>query len=343
MHDNYNNKKVFVGIDVHKKKYIVVCCSEGEIVKKWSTAALPDNLCTQIKKYFKGAEIYSVYEAGFSGYVLHRKLVTSGISNIVINASSLEIATNDKVKTDRRDAKKMAVQLYSGRLKGIYIPTETEELSRLLSRHRENLIRARTKITLQIKSKLFQFGHLGPDDNPTASLKWIKGLQLKEFPTELKYVIEDLCDRWTSLTERLNLLKKELDEQAGKDDNDLIYKSVPGVGSVSSRLLSNELGDLSRFKNEKKLFCYLGLTPSEKSSGETRILGGITHSGSPRIRHILIQVAWRAIKLNPKLNSFFEKIAHRRGKQKAIVAVARKLIGHIRSCFVSGELYRNAG
>jgi transposase len=119
-----------------------------------------------------------------------------------------------------------------------------------------------------------------------------------------------------------------------------VYRSVPGVGSISARVLANELGNIAdRFPNQKAIYRYTGLTPSEYSSGEYVRKGRISRQGSPRVRHILTEVTWRAIRDDMTLKRKFERIAATRGKRKACVAIARNLIGRIRSCFVKGELY----
>ncbi len=133
---DYTDKTLYIGIDVHKKTYVLHCICDKSFVKKWSMRADQNQLIAQLEKYFSGATIYTAYEAGFSGFVLHRALLAAGINNIVVNPGSIEIASRDRVKTDKRDAKKIAEQLSDGRLACIYIPTVKEELSRLYTRHR---------------------------------------------------------------------------------------------------------------------------------------------------------------------------------------------------------------
>ena len=102
----------------------------------------------------------------------------------------------------------------------------------------------------------------------------------------------------------------------------------------------NELGDLTQFANERQLFSYTGLTPSEFSSGDTVRKGHITRQGNKRVRYILNQAAWRALKKDRDLKEFFERLHPRTGKKRAIVAVARKLIGRIRAAFKTGKPYQ---
>ena len=161
---DYAGKKVFIGIDVHKRNYSVVGVAEGIVVKKWQTLASPEKLVQQLQKYFPGAELYSVYEAGFSGFVLHRVLQRAGINNLVVNPGSLEVAIHNRVKTDKRDALKLATLLEAGRLEGIRIPSEKEEQQRLLTRTREQLVGERTAIKNRIRMKCHQLGLLEPFD-----------------------------------------------------------------------------------------------------------------------------------------------------------------------------------
>jgi transposase len=119
----------------------------------------------------------------------------------------------------------------------------------------------------------------------------------------------------------------------------LIYESVPGIGSIHARQLANELGDMTQFKNEKQLFSFTGLTPSEHSSGEHTRQGNITRQGASVLRKILVEAAWVTITKDPSLKEVFNRLSSGRGKKRAIVGVARRLAGRIRSCVLTGALY----
>src|SRR3989338_7963564 len=99
---DYSGKKGFVGMDVHKKSYVIAAYCDGVVVKKWTTPASPDSAAEQLNRFFKGAAISSAYEAGFSGFKLQRVLALAGIKSIVVNAASIEVKSNDRVKTDTR-------------------------------------------------------------------------------------------------------------------------------------------------------------------------------------------------------------------------------------------------
>lgn len=343
---DYSGKDVYVGIDVHKKSYTVYCISNREKVKSWTMNASPIDLIEQLTRYFKGARIHTVYEAGFSGFALHRALMQAGIKSIVVNPGSVETASRDRVKTDKRDAKKLAEQLSDNRLKCIYIPEEKEELLRLLTRHRAIIVKDRGRIACRIKSKLFQFGYdEGLVDDKKTGVVWVKKLkEVEGLPSELKFIIDYWCDEWLRLTETLKQINKDIAKQSKANQQLLtlerIYKSAPGIGTISSRELSCELGTLKQFSSNKHLYSFIGLTPSESSSGETRRQGGISHCGRPRLRHLLIEVAWRATAKDAELGKKFAELSYRRGKKRAIVAIARILIGRLRCCLINGIYYQ---
>jgi transposase len=346
MRNDYIGKDVYVGIDVHKKSYSVYCICDRVKVKSWSMEASPMQLIEQLHRYFPNSRLHTLYEAGFSGYALHRALKGVGIENIVVNPGSVETASRDRVKTDKRDAKKLAEQHSDGRLASIYIPSEKEELLRLLTRLRATIVKDRGRLACRIKSKLFQFGYgEGMNDDKKASIEWIRSLQeTGNYPAELQQVIDYFCEQWLKLTEDLKEITKKIAAQSKANEEvralEAIYKSAPGIGDISSRELSRELGTLGQFSSNKRAYSYIGLTPSESSSGERRRQGGISHCGRPRLRHLLIEIAWRCISKDPEMGEKFATLSYRRGKKRAIVAIARILVGRLRCCLTQGIFYQ---
>ena len=337
---SYVGKDVFVGIDVHKKTYYVVARVNQEIVKKWTAPASPQKLGEQLLKFFGEGRIHTAYEAGFSGFALHRKLVKLGIDNIVVHAAGIEVAVNNRVKTDKRDATKLAIMLEAKRLKGIHIPSEKEENQRLLTRTREQLVGDRTAVKNKIRMKFHQLGLIDYDENHTMTHKLVKEILSRTTSRELILVIQAYWRIWKSLDQEIRHIEQELKKQAQTDPHEPTYLSAPGVGTISARILSNELGNMSQFRNERQLFSYTGLTPCEYSSGEAIHRGHISKQGNSRLRAILVEVAWRAIKQDTALEEFFNRLYPKTGKTRAIVAVARKLIGRIRAAFEKGILYQ---
>jgi transposase len=338
---NYSGKRIFVGIDVHKKTYSVSAVCDGEMIKKCTMVADPASLLSFLKNYFQGATIESAYEAGFSGFGLHRFLVGHGILNRVVHPASIEIAARERVKNDKRDSAKIATQLAAGRLRAVHIPTLEREDFRAVSRLREQLVVDRRKKSIQMKMYLHQLGKIGPKESFLINHKRIKLLLASVYSQEQKFVLTTLANQWLSIDAAIDKADDYLQQQATKDANlEVIYRSLPGVGAVIARALANELGDMSQFANEGRLFSYCGLTPSEYSSGEHTRTGHITRQGKPVLRRMLVQAAWVAIDIDKELFEFYERVSRKGGKKRAIVAVARRLIGHAKTCLKQQRPYQ---
>lgn len=341
MRVSYQGKTVNVGIDVHKQSYVLSAYCEGSVVKKSCRMEASPKACALfLLDTFSGARIRTAYEAGFSGYGLHRVLEENGIESHVVNPASIPLAVNDRVKTDARDSMKLGIHLEGGLLKSNRVPSRKEEQARELNRTRAQLVSHRSVVAKQIKAKLDLHGYRAASDTRAISRKYIKELMEKDFPIEIKIALKCL-DLWMHLSDAIGNLRKELERQAEEDsDREEIYRSAPGIGLICSRTLANELGDMSRFPNERTLFSYLGLAPSEYSSGDRIRRGNITRQGPGYLRGLLVEAAWRAIAKDTELRNKYEQIKQRAGGKKAIVAIARILVGRIRSCLKNGQAYR---
>lgn len=340
---NYTGKKIYLGIDVHKATYAVVALCEKIVVKKATLPASPEGLVSFCKKYFPEASVESAYEAGFSGFHLHRTLEKNGIKNLVVHAAGIEVAVGDRVKTDKRDALKIATQLEAQRLKGIHVPSEDREGKRSLTRLRDTIVEHRTTVANQIKALLHQHGLIPPTAKKRVSPKWIKDLKKLSMRDDIRYALNHLADMWEQLTARIKEINIKISQQAAEDSAlERIYRSAPGIGPIGARVLANEVEDMLYFENERELFSYTGLTPSEHSSGGHVRKGHISRQGKTIIRKILVLAAWRAIQNNLELKMTFDRISVRAGAKRAIVAIARRLIGHIRACFRKQHLYKES-
>lgn len=335
----YTAKTVYIGIDVHKKSYSVTAVCDSQIVKKDRLPADPDMLAEYCQNKFKGAKILTAYEAGFCGFSLHRTLIKLGIDNRVIHPAGIEVAVRERVKNDRRDSQKIAAQLAEGRLRGIHIPTVAREGHREISRLREDFVCKRSSVSAQIKSFLHRQGLFKEIDDKGLSKKKVEALMKKELSNDLSYVLCKLCQEWLYLNEELEKIKENLQEQAEGDHLERIYRSLPGIGPTVARVLANELGDMTQFSNEKQLFSYTGLTPREHSSGEHRWLGHISRQGKSIVRKVLVQAAWKAVTIDKGLGKKFEDLSKRAGSRRAIVAIARTMVGYARCCLKENRLY----
>ena len=319
---DYTNKIVYVGIDVHKKTYSCASICEGEVVKRDTMPAKPELLLRYLNNTFCGAvSINTAYEAGFSGFHLHRYLLNNGINNIVVHPGSIEVASRDQVKTDKRDALKIATQLAAGRLHGNFVPSQDREEKRSVSRLRSALMRKRLRAGQQIKALLFTQGLIEVEDDTVLCEQWLteklEEVSKANFSDDFRFTLNHYAQQWKYLSQCVKEVEQRLKIQAKEDDGlQQIYESVPGIGPIHARQLVNELGDMKQFKNEKRLFSYTGLTPSEHSSGEHVWKGHITRQGNPALRHILVEAAWVAINQDPSLKEIMNRISHTRGKKE---------------------------
>jgi transposase len=336
---DYTNKTIYLGIDVHKNSYSVTLISDGTVIKRDKLIADPEVLLKYLNN-FKGARIKSAYEAGFCGFYLHRFLIAHNVDNIVVHPASIEVGSRDFVKTDKRDSLKIATQLSAGRLSCVFIPSEIREDKRHLTRLREQFIKKKVAVACQIKSLLHLHGLIEPQVRLRISNIWLDKILKRKMKENTKFTLEKLIQTWKYFEIQISLINKQIAKEAREDYRlELIYCSVPGIGFISARKLINELEDMSQFSNEEKLFSYAGLTPREYSSGEHVRQGHISRQGKPIIRWILVEAAWTAIKKDFSLKAIFEKLAYRAGKKRAIVAIARILLGRLRTCVKEKRLY----
>ena len=207
---DYTGKTVFIGIDVHKKTYAVTCICDKVIVKRDTLKASVIGLVEYLQKYFLNAKLKTVYEAGFSGFVLHRYLLSKEIDSIVVHAASVEVSARDRVKTDKRDSLKLATQLSDGRLRGIHVPTPRREAYREVSRTRAKIANDKRRVGNRLKSLLYRQGLIGPTDDDTVNLKWLKKIIQYEYDESVKYCVQVCIDEWIFLREKLKKIDEEL-------------------------------------------------------------------------------------------------------------------------------------
>lgn len=335
---DYTGKTIFLGIDVHKITYSMTAVCEGVVVKHDTFTASPEILLKYCQRAFHNATIKSAYEAGFSGFGLHRFLIEHGIENIVVHPASIETESRNHKKTDKRDSKKIAIQLAAGRLKSVYIPSQSQENRRYISRLREQFVKERVRSAVRLKSFLDVNGL--EEGKIRLSKKSLKKLLELDIDENLNFCIHRLIKSLVYFTQEIDEINNKLlvltpDEQVLYE----AYTKITGFGPKIARILIHELGDTMQFSNEEILFSFCGLTPSEHSSGEHKRLGHITRQGNPILRKSLVQAAWIAVRRDPYFSEYFGKLSAKKGKCRAIIAAARKLIGRARCAIKKKELY----
>jgi transposase len=294
-----SSKTLYVGLDVHKESIAVAYAPEERGTEVVSLGAIGTRQC-DIDKMIrtlqsKGAPLVFVYEAGPCGYWLYRYLTRKGLSCHVVAPSLIPRKPGDRVKTDRRDAVMLARLMRSGDLTAIYVPTIEDEAIRDVSRGREDAMRDLKATKYRLKAFLLRqdIRYAGRASWTAAHLRWLSEVVC---PTPVQQIVfQEYVRAVTEQHERVQRLETELHEHVKTWRLYPVVEAIQalrGVQLTGAAILIAELGDLTRFDTPRKLMSYLGLTPSEYSSGERRRQGGITKAGNTHARRALVEGAW---------------------------------------------------
>jgi len=290
-----------------------------------------DKLAYYLHKRYPGGRFFSAYEAGFCGASHHDALRRAGIENIIIHPADLPESDKEKKnKTDLHDSRAVAKYLEGGLLTGIHIMPVDQQERRSLYRCRQATVSNVTRCANRLKSLLDYYGIQLPEAFQEKEyisryfLDWLSNLNLNtdEGTETLQNYIEDLKYHRTQLLSITRKLKRAIANHYQEGYSSLL--TVPGMGPITATAFLTETGDLSRFKNPDEFCSYLGLVPSEQSSGERVYSNRIQPRCNTHLRPLLIEAAWVAIRRCPVLLAYYRKHAGKNNK-RAIVKVARKL------------------
>lgn len=340
-----DNKEVFCGIDVHKHHWDLCYYCSGEVLERLRLSSSVDVVLSHTNRYYGNASsVGFVYEAGFSGYYLYRQLVSAGYNCMITPATRIP-QMNDRVKTDKRDALKLATYYAKGLLRDVYVPPLSVEADRQIVRLHGHYKKKVTRLKNQIKSHLNLYGkQWSKDSGGSWSRNYLAWLDTLEFDDAgLRYILDEYLLEYRFFQKRLASLTRELEAMSQKTVYRESYnrlRSCKGVGMLTALTYLLELYEINRFCNGDVLGSYIGLTPSQYSSGEKVRLGHITREGNSRVRKSLVESSWTVIRYDPFLRAKYDRIRSKgtNGK-KAIVAVARSLAVRLRSCLLSEDLY----
>jgi transposase len=293
---------------------------------------------------FKDCKIRVAYEAGPCGFWLYDRLTEDGIETIVVPPSLIPIESGNKVKTDKRDSRKLARLLESNMLKRVYVLNEEDRVDRELLRTRRQIVEHRNDVARQIKSKLLFYGIRSPFAPRYGwgqnYLQWLKGIK---FPREsLKVCFESLIEVYEYLTNQLihmNQRVKDLSQSLKYRQRLKLLCSIPGIGALIGMEILVELPEMERFKSGDELASYIGLTPSEYSTGQYVRQGRITRCGNKRLRTCAVDGSWILITKDPLMRLRYHKLKAMKGAKRAIIAIAMKLIIRIRRILLNKEPY----
>jgi transposase len=291
----------YVGLDVHKETIAVAVAERGrgEPVYRGEIANKPktvEKLVGKLNETYGGELIEFCYEAGPCGYGLYRQILASGHECSVVAPSQIPKAPGERIKTDRRDAMKLARLLRSGDLTPVWVPDQEQEQMRDLSRARDDMKSQERKARQQLNAFLLRHGHHWPSGKSRwtpAHENWLAELKMDQ-PWQ-QVVLQEYIDAERAAGERVaqltDHLMRALPEWSLAPVVDSLI-ALRGIDKLAAIILLAELGDISRFDSPKQLMAFLGLVPSEHSSGGRRRQGAITLTGNGHARRMLVESAW---------------------------------------------------
>lgn len=289
----------FIGLDVHKAT-ISVAVAQGERggeVRHWGTVPnRPDHVRKLAERLAAGgARLHFCYEAGPCGYGLHRQILEMGHDCIVVAPSLIPVKAGDRVKTDRRDAVMLAKLHRAGELTAVWVPDAAHEAMRDLVRARATAMRVVGKARQHLQGFLLRHSRIYPGKKgwTGAYRRWLALVRFTHPAQQI--VLQDYIDAVADAEARVERLTGQIADLLPTWSLAPVVDAVQamrGVGFIVAVTVVSEVGDFQRFDNPRQLMAYLGLTPSEHSSGASVRRGGITKAGSGLARRALIEGAW---------------------------------------------------
>lgn len=349
----------FVGLDVHKDSTSIAVGKQGEKARFIGTVdAQLRSLCKVLGKLGAPESMRVVYEAGPCGYTLVRELRARGYDCEVVAPAKVARRAGDRVKTDRRDALHLSEQARAGALTTVWVLDEADEALRDLVRAREDAVRSRLKARQRLQAMLLRHGHRyhGKTAWTPAHERYLSQLSFKHPAQQIAFVeyrqaVNESYRRVERLTEAL---REQVQTWRMRPVVEALM-TLRGIDFVAATTLCAELGDLRRFAHPRELMSFLGLVPSEHTTGRSRRLGAITRTGNGHARRMLVEAAWnyrfparisRALQVRQegqcaairdlswqaqtRLSRRYRALSSRRlPSNKVCVAVARELAGFV--------------
>lgn len=357
---------VYGGLDVHKQSISahLIDVETGEVLSE-EVANDQAKLVKAVKRWSKLGELRLCYEASAAGYVIKRWLDELGVGCEVIAPSLIPKAPGDRVKTDRRDARRLALLYKAGLLQPVRVPNQEEETVRALVRLLGSLTGDMTRQKNRVIKYLRSLGQVYPEKSTWTEKHraWIASLPLGSVE---RLIVETHLDSLDSLKSRRDELERRVEQIARTEaywSGVQALLSLRGIGLYSAMVLLTEIGDARRFASPSKLMDYFGLVPREDSTGKSQHRGPITKAGNRHARWILGEAAWNqrfkpgtsrrlrqhwksqspkvveiAKKAERRLHDKYWKIAVRKDPRIAATAVAREMVGFVWALLTQAEV-----
>jgi transposase len=332
-----------IGIDLHRKSItLCVMSPERQIL---SSKTLPCSVPGEIVSYVRAwAPFQAVIEATASYEWLYQLLEPLAGRIVLAHPGKLRIIAESTRKSDRLDAKVLAEFLALDMIPVAYRPSSREREHRRLVRHRAYLQGRITSLRCRIRALLADYNANRKDLFTLNGLGSVKTVKLSKAD---RFVLDEMLESWEFHSRQMKKLESQLAEfaksaPAAEREARQILDSIPGVGPVTIEAVLSELGNIRRFRSAKRVCAYAGLVPGQRESAGKRKELGITKAGAPLLRWALVEAAWRLVGQTARWRSIFEALAKRRGKKRAIVAVARRLLCLMVALLREGKAYRLA-
>lgn len=289
----------FVGMDVHKNSIAIAIADQGREVEVRSYGKIDGTLSALDKVVrkcvSKGRLLHFVYEAGPCGYEIYRHLTSKGFDCTVVAPSKIPKKSGDRIKNDHRDAILLARLHRAGELTSVYVPVAEDEAMRDLSRAREDAKSNEKKAKQRLLAFLLRSGHRYSGKSPWSQIymRWLSDIKMPHQSQQI--VLQEYINTLTEGTLRVTRLTKKIQELVPEWRMYPVVKalqSLRGVSLIVSTTTVAEIGDLNRFESPVELMGYLGLVPSEYSTGEKTKRGSITKTGNGHVRRVLVEAAW---------------------------------------------------
>src|ERR671913_130472 len=330
---------VFAGLDVSKKSIAATFMSHRGFIRSLQMPHSVKYLLNHVRKHFADQKIAFVYEAGPTGYGLYDGLAAKGYRCLIAAPSMIPRAPGNRVKTNRLDSRGLSESLRGGQIKSIHVPSAVYRELRHLTQLRDTMVRQGAAHKQRIKALLLLEGIDFPP--AAAGRQWTLRVkaQLRKLgcSRSVRFKLDQLLDSLEFSEKQVVNSTKEI-RRFCKEDKELSQSiaylmSIPGIGWIVASQLLARIGDWREIDNVRQLGSFLGLVPTENSTGDKVDRGSITRIGDGRLRSKLIQAAWSAIRQDAELREFYRSVFKRhprdRAARKAIVAVARKLTTRI--------------
>lgn len=303
----------FVGMDVHKNSIEIAIAQRGrngEVRHYGKINGTLDALDKVVRKLVsKGGPVHFVYEAGPCGYEIYRHLTAKGYDCAVVAPSRIPRKSGDRIKNDRRDACMLARLDRAGELTPVYVPFAEDEAIRDLTRAREDAKIDEKRSKQRLKSFLLRHGlrYAGKASWSKAHMRWLSDIKM-DHPSQ-QIVLQEYIDTITECSRRVQRLTDQIRVQLPRWRMAPVVEALQALRGVSLIVAATtvaEIGDLKRFENPSELMSYLGLVPSEHSTGEKTRRGSITKTGNGHVRRVLTEAAW-AYRLPARVSRFLLK------------------------------------